>query len=250
VPDTVTTSKVAYEKGKRELKKSAKAVQTGEKSKPSSELEKTPSAIRKPMPDTLENTFKHGDDINFETAKVMSGPFVTNAVALSKFGKGSFGDLDLTSLVGVLAENSTQIKANDMTNVEATLNSQAMALNIIFGELTRRTASRLSGETINVEAVNLFFKMAMKAQNQCRMTLETLANIKNPPVVYAKQANIANGPQQVNNGNTSHAHATENRTQPSKLLEQDNEQRMDAGTKGQTSESNSEMATVASVNRA
>jgi hypothetical protein len=32
-----------------------------------------------------------------------------------------------------------------------------------------------------------------------RMTLESLATIKNPPVVYARQANIAHGPQQVNN---------------------------------------------------
>ena len=44
-------------------------------------------------------------------------------------------------------------------------------------------------------------RMAMKAQNQCRMTLETLATIKNPPVVFARQANINNGgQQQVNNG--------------------------------------------------
>jgi len=32
------------------------------------------------------------------------------------------------------------------------------------------------------------------------MTLETLATIKNPPVVFARQANVNNGGQQVNNG--------------------------------------------------
>jgi hypothetical protein len=48
-----------------------------------------------------------------------------------------------------------------------------------------------------------------KAQNQCRMTLETLSTIKNPPVVYAKQANIAHGPQQVNNGTAPASHANE-----------------------------------------
>ena len=42
--------------------------------------------------------------------------------------------------------------------------------------------------------------MALRAQNQCRMTLETIATIKNPSVVFAKQANIAAGHQQVNNG--------------------------------------------------
>lgn len=43
--------------------------------------------------------------------------------------------------------------------------------------------------------------MALKAQAQCRATLETLAEIKNPqPTAFLRQANIAYGPQQVNNG--------------------------------------------------
>ena len=45
-----------------------------------------------------------------------------------------------------------------------------------------------------------FMRMALRAQSQCRTTLETLSAIKNPPIVYAKQANIAQGHQQVNNG--------------------------------------------------
>lgn len=40
---------------------------------------------------------------------------------------------------------------------------------------------------------------ALRAQAQSRATLETLAAIKNPPAVFAGQANIAHGPQQVNN---------------------------------------------------
>jgi hypothetical protein len=35
--------------------------------------------------------------------------------------------------------------------------------------------------------------MALKAQNQCRMTLEMLATFKNPPLILPKQANIARG---------------------------------------------------------
>jgi hypothetical protein len=43
-------------------------------------------------------------------------------------------------------------------------------------------------------------RLALRAQGQCRATLETLAAIKNPPVVFARQANINNGgQQQVNN---------------------------------------------------
>lgn len=53
--------------------------------------------------------------------------------------------------------------------------------------LGRRPPTRESGR----------FRMALKAQNQCRMTLETLATIENPPVVFARQANVTTGPQQI-----------------------------------------------------
>lgn len=46
----------------------------------------------------------------------------------------------------------------------------------------------------------VFLKLALRAQSQCRATLEILALIKHPqPVAIVKQANIAAGPQQVNN---------------------------------------------------
>lgn len=46
-----------------------------------------------------------------------------------------------------------------------------------------------------------YLGLALKAQAQCRATLEALAEIKNPrPMAFVKQANISGGPQQVNNG--------------------------------------------------
>lgn len=68
-------------------------------------------------------------------------------------------------------------------------------------------------------------KLALRAQNQCRATLQTLSELKNPrPVAFVKQANISNGPQQVNNGqafaNSTHAgpRAGKNQNQPNELL--------------------------------
>ena len=52
-------------------------------------------------------------------------------------------------------------------------------------------------------------KLALKAQSQCRATLETLAAIKNPPVIFVKQAN---GHQQVNNG-VAASHTAEKQNQ-------------------------------------
>ena len=45
-----------------------------------------------------------------------------------------------------------------------------------------------------------YLRLALKAQAQSRATAEALAAIKQGPVVIARQANIAHGPQQVNNG--------------------------------------------------
>ena len=51
----------------------------------------------------------------------------------------------------------------------------------------------------HIHATEAYMRMALRAQNQVRLTLETINTIKNPPVVIAKQANITSGPQQVNN---------------------------------------------------
>ena len=50
-------------------------------------------------------------------------------------------------------------------------------------------------------ATDTYLRLALKAQGQCRATLETPTNIKKPrPMAFVKQANISHGPQQVNNG--------------------------------------------------
>jgi hypothetical protein len=99
------------------------------------------------------------------------------------------------------------------------LYAQANALQAIFVGLAHRASQQ--GYLKQWEA---FLRMALKAQNQCRMTLETLAMLKNPaPTVIAKQANITTGPQQVNNGLAE----LKNQPEPSKLLEPQNGQWMD-----------------------
>jgi hypothetical protein len=42
-----------------------------------------------------------------------------------------------------------------------------------------------------MDEIDRYLRLGLKAQSQCRATLETLVQIKNPPVVVARQANIA-----------------------------------------------------------
>lgn len=152
--------------------------------------------------DTVEIGPKHVEDI--DRAKHYLGPHLINSNAARHFGKGSFGsDLSQFSFAAAMVESANHIVSNDFEEVERMLISQSVVLNVMFGELSRRSAENLNGGSEYRFAAESYFKMALKAQNQCRMTLETLSVVKNPPVVYASQANIANGPQQVNNAQTT-----------------------------------------------
>ena len=79
--------------------------------------------------------------------------------------------------------------------------------------------------------------------------------MKNPPMVFARQANIANGPQQVNNGTVPLAERTNSRprqtvAEPNKLSGANHELPQDTGASPATSGANPDLAAVGAVNRA
>jgi hypothetical protein len=83
--------------------------------------------------------------------------------------------------------------------------------------------------------------------------VETLAEIKNPSqVAFVRQANIANGPQQVNNGIAVDAsRAVENVIQPNKLLEAEQiGERLDTGTTSKAGGANQELEAVGAIDGA
>lgn len=133
------------------------------------------------------------------TARMALRPSVNAAAVISAYGaRLGVEDTDVGALIDRLAEDVKDVWVGDTRRAEAMLFGQAHALQSIFMELARR-ASRQE----YLKHWEAYLRMALKAQNQCRMTLETLATIKNPPVVIARQANINNGgQQQVNNGAT------------------------------------------------
>ncbi|HQN47653.1 MAG TPA: hypothetical protein PK034_11470, partial [Rugosibacter sp.] len=96
-------------------------------------------------------------------------------------------------------------------------------------------------------------RLALKAQSQCRATLETLANIKNPPVVYAKQANVTTGPQQINNGPQAASTGTREKVfEENKLkeLSHEKQQGLDAGAPGTAGGTHPGAKALAEVHRA
>ncbi len=161
-----------------------------------------------------------------QLANILMDPAVHSAATCVAFGTGAFGKTEITETLEEVLETIAKVRKGDLSGPEATLVSQAHSLNAIFSELARRSALNM-GEYI--AASETYMKLALKAQAQCRATIETLAAIKNPPVVFAKQANFANGPQQVNNGSLPLPRVDGNQDSPNKLLEQCHEQRLDPG---------------------
>ena len=165
-----------------------------------------------------------------------------NAAAISQ-AYSIHGDLDLGELVEVLRERCKAVNDGDLKRVESMLLSQAFSLDTMFASLARRGRNQEG-----LKQYETHLKLALKAQSQCRATLETLAAIKNPPV-FAKQANIAHGPQQVNNETAHIARAEQIESKPNELLENDHGQRLDTGTAGTAGGSHQAMATVETVHR-
>jgi len=183
-------------------------------------------------------------------AKMTMRPSVNAAAVMVSYGKTlGIEEDDIGALVDRLADDVKDVWAGDMKRAEAMLFGQAHALQAIFMNLARRATTQEY-----MKHCETYLRMAMKAQNQCRMTLETLATIKNPPVVIARQANINNGgQQQVNNGTVpaGHppAHAAKVQAAPTGLLEQQHGEWLDTGAAGTAGGADTDMAPVGEVHR-
>ena len=199
---------------------------------------------------TVELTLMTGqtkEDQAREYARLMVSPeLAAYRVLSSADSMGSmvkmWGGIDVPSLTDELRDQAAAVNRGELNHVEAMLMNQATALQSLFARLSERG---MSCDTIVPFEANL--RMALRAQSQCRATLETLAAIKNPPIVFAKQANInqGNGNQQVNNGTSDPASpAGEIINQQSELLEAQHGERVDTGAAGATIVKNTAMATV------
>jgi hypothetical protein len=183
---------------------------------------------------------------------ILGGGNVSNA-GLIKLFHSNGKELDLDACVRTLKATAKKVSNGDNSDLEGILSAQVMALNSVFANLATS-----ANNTNHLQQLETFMRLALKAQNQCRATIDTLVQIKNPRhTVITKQANISTGPQQVNNTLNQ---ITEPETKISKnsesgknqLLSHEQAERpyMDARAASQTSGDYPAMATLGKVNRA
>ena len=214
---------------------------------------KTPGKQAAPPrdPQTLPIDGKQGETMpqvkaKFATKASINAVMVVNAFQGNIMGK----DVDLGELVTTMQTTFKDVNDGDLSTMEAMLVGQATALQTMFTSLAMKAANQEY-----LKSYQSFMVLALKAQAQSRATISALVDLKYPKqaATFVKQANIANGPQQVNNGHSAAAapsHTGNFQTAPNKLLEANHGQRLDIGAQAQTGRANQGVATVGQVHRA
>lgn len=183
-------------------------------------------------------------------AEIAAVGTLSNAMTLANFSGYTTGEMDMFECANALIDQAKEIHSGDLYSAEVMLSMQASALNAIFGEMARRAALNI-GESLDV--VERYMRMALKAQGQSRATMETLAAIKQGPMVFARQANIAHGPQQVNNGAAASLGAIARPgwfdSRKNELLEANDGERLDNREASTTGGGDSALASLGEVDR-
>ena len=194
-------------------------------------------------PEQLQVTVQPGESDARAMARVALLPTVNNAETIRRVTNRDLGETRLNELVKELSTQCDTVSRGDMARPEALLTAQAHTLDALFNDLTRLAYRNWS----NLAVAERLLRLAFKAQTQGRATVETLGNLRTAPLVIARQANIAHGPQQVNNGEP--LRTREIQSEQSKLLEQTHGERLDTGAAGQAIGGDPAMATVGAVHR-
>ncbi len=167
------------------------------------------------------------------------------AVREIQYRASPIGILDLYQQI---QKEEKEIEKGDLRQIEKYLYSQAIALNAVFDHMLGQLAHAEFSQQVQLSAT-----LALKAQAQCRVTLATLAEIKNPAHTTFIQQSIQQQnnaiKQQVNNAaETGITQNTENLA--NELLEVPHGKRLDSLTTSPAIGINPGMEAVEQVHRA
>lgn len=138
------------------------------------------------------------EDTATATARAILQPYFRHAISAAQVNKAQFGGMENTPGLGdyadVIRTMSDKAANGDLKFVSRMLAAQAVTLDNVFTELTRRMALNM-GEHLN--ATDIYARHAMKAQAQSRATLEALAKLHQPREQTVRHVHVNEGGQAV-----------------------------------------------------
>lgn len=152
----------------------------------------------------------------------------------------------ITDMVNELKQQTAAIHADDLSRAESMLIAQAHTLDGLFAKLASQALT-----TSQLDVMERKMRLALKAQNQARATLQTLGDLKTPKqIAFVKQANIGNQVQVNNDSGSARTRAKKKPKAPNKLLEAEHGKRLDPRATGSTSGADPAMAPLGAEHRA
>lgn len=146
---------------------------------------------------TLQIVEKEGDDRDVLLAKVALAPGARHATTASNFAASLFSDKHQSPIMAstaALGETMAAAGRGDKAMASDILAAQAVVLDTMFTELARRSAANL-GQYI--DAADRYMRLALKAQANCRATLEALAKLHQPREQTVKHVHVNEGGQAI-----------------------------------------------------
>ena len=189
--------------------------------------------------------YKEGQSLEQATTEYLLDAKTLGAFVVDGNINSVSSQIDLEFARGVIGQGIDEIKKGDLSKLEEMLYSQAVALNMMFTNLSRRASIQT-----NVDIRAVLANLALKSQNQSRSTIQTLINLKQPnqTAFIKQQTNVANGPQQINNG-VAQSSPENFANITNELLEVNHGKWLDTGTKAKAERVNTELEAVAEVHR-
>lgn len=177
---------------------------------------------------------------------IARGNYQTAHVA-EAFARRTFAETPLGDVARAIKQAGDAVSSGDLSGLEHILTGQIVALNGVFVDCAMRAQGNM-GQYLS--AAESYMRLALKAQAQCARTAEVLGNLRAGPTIFAKQANVTTGPQQVNNG-TPRVEDSPKPANEQSCLEAPNEwSTLDTRAKTTPARSNPAVEAVGTVNRA
>ena len=139
-----------------------------------------------------------GETESATMARVMVGPYLRHGIVGSDVARKMFGKLpgepnfdDFGKVIKAKAQSSLK---GDLSMASELLTAQALSLDTMFTELTRRATMNLGDYPLAAER---YARLAFKAQSNCRASLEALAKLHQPREQTVRHVHVKEGGQAV-----------------------------------------------------
>ena len=147
---------------------------------------------------TIRVRRQQGETDGQTLARVFVGPEVRHGVVASAFALGWAANApekpELMDCADFIKTRGEQAAAGDLTFASQMLAAQAVSLDAIFTDMSRRAALNFG---TYLDAGERYARLALKAQAGCRATLEVLARLHQPREQTVRHVHVNEGGQAI-----------------------------------------------------